>query len=401
MPAGRLSLGKHPQSSVRAGPSNYRCPSRPNAPQAHHDWPMDRLSGLTVNQGEVLRLLAKGRIRPWMAPHIELRCGPLASLRSWFLEVGLTRNPTPAELLAEKFKAIELQAILRERALPVSGRKSVLASRIVEALPKSQVDLLTDGVDLTCLTAAGTAAVEALDEELAIQESAVEAEAFQLLFGGSLRAAAARIVRYVDQRLLPHPAEGFLVTLGNDDGQVERRSPADQDPESRLHGYVVAADLLAQPHSELPELTADYRRRVAAALTLSALLSEDDCAAACRVEALTPRPFSCPEAEQFLRTHPLAGRASQFEADDPSAVAEIYAHTKLAEAWCAFNLRECLKSKAFGRGVQISAIEDCPCSICIGKKKCYAWSELEQLPRLPRHWGCRCCYTFWPAGSPH
>ncbi len=349
-------------------------------------------SSLSWQQHELLGLLARGRLKTWMHERINAHCGSVEFNRRLFTELGITRPPTLDELLAKRFKVPELKALLRERGHPVGGRKADLAQRLA-ALADSSIRTLVAEVELTCLTNEGERVLAEFEAGRAKEDAKMQAAAFDSLLHGNLPHAAHLVRDFAHRELLPHPALG--ATLGGVTLQNSNEHVHVQDEKELLLGYSVAAILLQQPHKELDRRTPNYRRRVAATLALSQLLGVGGFEPARRVMELSAEPFRCHSVEQFLREHPDAGRAAEYEPDDPGAVAEVYVRTRLAEAYAERSIHDLLGTREWSRGVRISTIEDAPCLLCHENKTRYTWDEIRELPKLPRHWGCRCSYVLW------
>jgi hypothetical protein len=81
----------------------------------------------------------------------------------------------------------------------------------------------------------------------------------------------------------------------------------------------------------------------------------------------------------------------------PGSLAVEYAQTKMSEASNECCLQELVTM--WKDGDSFSGIEILPggtmCAKCHEAKMQYAWTELDALAKLPRHWGCTCCYISW------
>jgi len=161
-----------------------------------------------------------------------------------------------------------------------------------------------------------------------------------------------------------------------------------------------ASYLLTLLYDDLP-YPAELRRLVGAQLSLGVLLWERPDAIALRLLRLTDGQFTCPALEMFLRHHPPGRLWFHFNPNRPQDRAALYAQTRCVEAAAAVRLKSLLAANAptqRGRGYQGIEIlygAGHQCEMCLESKRQYRWEELENLPKLPRHWGCRCMYMAW------
>ena len=145
----------------------------------------------------------------------------------------------------------------------------------------------------------------------------------------------------------------------------------------------------------------EVRRLVGAHLALGVLLGERPVAIAARLLHLTAGQFTCPTLEAFLRHNPPGKLWFYFNPNRPRDRAALYAQTRCVEAAAAVRLQHLLEGSVpmpperDSQGIAIRYAAGHPCVICHRSKRQYRWSELDDLPKLPRHWGCRCMYVPW------
>jgi hypothetical protein len=150
--------------------------------------------------------------------------------------------------------------------------------------------------------------------------------------------------------------------------------------------------LLTQDHADL-ELGREAQRAVAIALTVGKLLGESQADIAQRLLDVTGETVPCPSLRGFLK-NPCGGYASGFRHDEPWDLAELYVHTMLFQASGERDLAGLMKDREYGIGVRILNTPDDGCRVCNEGQLVYRWREIAAIPKLPRHWGCRCCYTI-------
>jgi hypothetical protein len=190
--------------------------------------------------------------------------------------------------------------------------------------------------------------------------------------------------------------------------QAERHSPGLDHPDQTASQGTppslvdTASYLLTLPYDDLP-YPAELRRLVGAQLSLGVLLWERPEAIAVRLLRLTDGQFSCPSLETFLRHNPPGKLWFHFNPNRPQDRAALYAQTRCVEAAAAMRLNRLLEANVPTRrqggyqGIEILYAAGHQCGICLESKRQYRWEEFDSLPKLPRHWGCRCMYVAWIA----
>lgn len=189
------------------------------------------------------------------------------------------------------------------------------------------------------------------------------------------------------------------------DGQVEEVANTISEKRRREHGDALlpatayanrAKALLLLSYADL-QLSSTQRACVGPSLALSELLAEKPIEVGRRLLDATGGAFRCDTMTEWLRHDPCGDYAMEFACDDeiiasPLAMAELYAHTRLSEASNSAQLQLLMTSR-IGQGIKTT--RDDNCRLCCAPKTNYNWGELHELPKLPRHWGCRCMYLIW------
>jgi len=297
-------------------------------------------------------------------PHV----GSLERVVSRFIQDGLLESATASEKLSSRSLG-ELQALAREHGIAASGTKAELGERLASLLPPAMTDEMTAHIRLYRATSLGETVIELYRQEEHDAYTTMEVQATESLLRGDLEKAEVAVVAY--QRTYRYVV------------RWPRSTPSTHDQ---------SAYLLAHPQPDLPVETAT-RRAVAAALVVSLTLGEYNRVAQ-RVLRATGGWFTCPALDGYLRSQPHGQRIHSEIDLTPKHLADIYAHTLYAEAAGVTELQH-LRADHVGHGVQIIHDKNDGCHICSGGKHCYRWTELGELPRIPRHWGCRCCYATW------
>jgi len=161
-----------------------------------------------------------------------------------------------------------------------------------------------------------------------------------------------------------------------------------------------ASYLLTLPYEDLP-YPAERRRLVGAQLALGVLLWERPEVIAGRLLHLTDGQFTCPSLEAFLRHNPPGTLWFHFNPNRQQDRATLYSQTRCVEAAATVRLKRLLEAsvprlrEVGHQGIEILYAAGRRCALCLQSKRQYGWSELGSLPKLPRHWGCRCMYVPW------
>jgi hypothetical protein len=213
-------------------------------------------------------------------------------------------------------------------------------------------------------------------------QSAIEQAALQALVHGRL-ADAVHLIAQSDGESPGSPRLGRTGSLGLPPNLVD-----------------TASYLLTLPYADLP-YPGELRQLVRAQLALGVLLWERPDAIALRLLQLTDGQFTCPSLEAFLRHHPPGRLWFHFNPHRPQDRAALYAQTRCVEAAAAVRLKRLLENRTrlqheIGcRGIEVLYAAGHQCEVCLESKRQYRWSEIDGLPTLPRHWGCRCMYMAW------
>ncbi|MFN0012098.1 MAG: SAP domain-containing protein [Phycisphaerales bacterium] len=299
----------------------------------------------------------------------------LAQLRR-FEALGLLQTGSTAERLSTLRDVAELKAALKSRALPVGGRKADLAARLAASLSPDECGALSREALCYVLTEAGRALVDAHAARKAQAAAEWERTLLDLLLAGKVAEVAAEIDRHkAAESGEPRPA--FVLSAS---------------------AYVACATcVLGLDYRDValpPEAACYVGPAIALGLMLGSTLPE----ATKRVLALTGGRFSCPALERWLAGEPCGSfalkcvpRPTDTEERRAKRLAHIYVHTKMFTGSNAARL-EAYMSNKWSDGIEVLTAEACP--VCDGPRTVYLWGELADLPKLPRHWGCRCMYVL-------
>jgi len=119
-----------------------------------------------------------------------------------FMNEGLLVSPGLPEHLAYRYKVSELQAILKQRSLSVSGRKAELISRLIEADPGGMKSAVAGLTVLECSEHGREIANQYLASEKE-KRDATDREALVMLQKGKFKEASLVVAAYEAKQVFP------------------------------------------------------------------------------------------------------------------------------------------------------------------------------------------------------
>ena len=287
---------------------------------------------------------------------------------------GLIEEAPVHSRLASRMKVSELKDILQAHGLKQSGRKDELARRIAESVPAGEVRSKIPDGEAYVPTDDGTAVIQRYKDEAANERAAMKETALRLLRQRNVRKAGKTIAKYESQQVFQR-GMGVDWSKGMDSASLEN-----------------ARYLLDHPYADL-QVDDACRGEIGAILALHGMLGSSIILMGRALVDVCGGRLRCQPLQEFL-ANPTGHMATDRDPDSPRDIALLYAHTMWFRASSEAQLRG-LSSDHIGKGIELSTIEDEPCQVCHKGKLKYRWSELDRLPRLPRHWGCRCTYLAW------
>ncbi len=124
-----------------------------------------------------------------------------ANILTRFLAEGLVHKAEPVLTLQHRWSS-ELKALAKERGLPSSGTKEMLAKRLVNADPEGMANLVADKNFLVCTTK-GRILVEKFQEAERHAKERAESECLEALKQRRFKAACSVIGAYEASRVFP------------------------------------------------------------------------------------------------------------------------------------------------------------------------------------------------------
>ena len=330
---------------------------------------------LNAAQYELLSCLTKQQVDQDLQQMWTPIVGSLEHNIALFTSEGLIEEASLEEKFDAKFRAADIKALLEKHQISVKGKKSELIAKYLDTIPITTAANEVADVRLYKATGEGKKHLELYEKEKEMARMTMEASTMAYLMNGDLMRAGQRIALYESQ-------------------QVFRRGTGIDWSRGVPEPYMkVAAYLLAHSYDELP-LLENERKEVGARLALSALLGETYAEAGRRIIDVANGEFGWAVFANVLRTDPCCGYAAGCNLDDPLEIAQLYARMRMNEACTSLDLEK-LSVSRLGKGIKILPANGDRCISCTRGKHQYSWSEIQDLPRLPRQWGCQCTYSAW------
>jgi hypothetical protein len=330
---------------------------------------------LTAAQYELLTCLTKQQVNENLQQTWTPIVGSIEHNIALFTSEGLIEDASLEEKFDAKFRVAELKALMEKHSISAKGKKMELVARYLDTIPLTTAASEVADVRLYKATAEGKKQIELYQQEKDMARKTMEASAIAYLMNGDLTRAGQRVALFESQ-------------------QVFMRIPSIDWSKGIPEPFMkVAAYLLAYSYDELP-LLENERKQVGARLALSALLGETYAEAGRRILDVANGEFGWAVFANVLRTDPCCGYAKTCNLDDPLEIAQLYARMRINEACTSLDLEK-LSVSRLGKGIRILPVNGDGCISCTRGKHQYSWSEIQDLPRLPRQWGCQCTYSAW------
>lgn len=141
--------------------------------------------------------------------------------------------------------------------------------------------------------------------------------------------------------------------------------------------------------------TPEFIRMLKAEIALCELLGENQDKVYNRLICRTSEEINCPTLEKYLDGKIEGGMIKNLEVNIKN-LTFVYIHTKSFEASNNVDLRKIIDSisRGIGNGIEILPPNSDECRVCHSAKMKYKKRELNKIPKLPKHYGCRCMYIM-------
>jgi hypothetical protein len=127
---------------------------------------------------------------------------PLSAATSEFVSLGLLREPTIGEKLQSLLKVPDLKGHLRQRGMPVSGKKSESATRLAQSDPQS-AQSLTQGRAVYASTEDGSRLIRECQDAGKASRTRMEESLADLLARGEFRKAVVDLASFEAAQVFP------------------------------------------------------------------------------------------------------------------------------------------------------------------------------------------------------
>jgi hypothetical protein len=291
-----------------------------------------------------------------------------------FKAAGLLRDATDAEKLSKTHTIPQLKELLKSHGTKAQGKKAELIDALLSAMQPNEVIDATGGLELYMLTPEGETQLGSFWMERKTARELAEREALALALTGDFPGAFARWRLY-------NPDQHYeaVASTGSDGGTSDLPNVVRYFMQDSLY-----EDLDHSP---------EERRLIKAGIVFSVIQGNVLAGAGQHFLPLTNGQFRCKPLEEYLRSAECSEYAQSHLNGGPDLLVSLYMHTKYFGAMQATRLKE-IRTQGFNN-VRIACYDECP--TCKRLARVYRKHELDSLPKLPLHWGCRCLYEPYMA----
>lgn len=323
---------------------------------------------LTNAQIEFLSRLSKQAVDYNMSNTWTPIIGSIEQTISNFKKDGLIQDGLLADKFDIKYRLVDLKPLQSKYDVKSKGKKADIIKSLLEIIPQQEASALVSDILIYSLTPKGQNIIDTYFEQKKQAQKRMETEAISSLIKGDVNNAMKTIAQNESQQVFS--------------GDTSFDNPP--------------LEVIYLLNGKYDDLVLDNKQRqeIGARLALSFLHGESASSAGKRLLEVTNGQFPCPQLIKFLQ-NPCGGYASHINPNNNKELAEIYAHTRFFEATSHRELKQLMSDRSLGKGIEILNAPNDHCPLCNVSKLHYSWSEIDKLPKLPRHWGCRCDYVLW------
>jgi hypothetical protein len=326
---------------------------------------------------EFLDFIVSCPIQPWEEEKWGSLVGSVDGSIAELRRDGIVIEAPIGDKLALKLTVADITARLKARGVkPPRGKKQVLIAALLASMSEAESAALVADIKWFQPTDRAKAELERYHVEQNGERAAMETEALGLLAGYDVEGAGRVVAVFESRQVFPREVETGWSWHGG------------MPP----HIVEAASAWLMRSYEDLLQ---EQQSAVAANLALAKLLDETLDETARRLAAATKNAFSCPAMESYMRSAPEGGLACSLDLDFAEHRAYLYVHTREWEISSSVDLERLSADRDSIDGIEIlpggNEYEECP--TCQRGAHQFPWSRISRLPKLPRHWGCRCCYV--------
>ena len=299
-----------------------------------------------------------------------------------FLNCGWIRQATNREKIFRKYDLNGIQSILKKYKIARKGvlidvqpgkKKDVLIDLLVKNVSEDIINALVEDYSIYSVTERGQKLIDEYFAYAKDKTSKMHDDALGHLRNGDVCRAGELVSKYETGQVFSRGL-GIDWSKGMDENTIKR-----------------AEYLLKGDYNDLM-YDGYIKKEVSCILALTTMLGNIMTVPVEQILKLTGGDFKCSAIETFLQ-NPCGGMASTYF-DSPRQKLELYIHAKLFGARNTLELKQII-ANGYGKGVEIIRVKNDDCPLCKMGKSQYLWAEIDSIPELPRHWGCRCLYSGW------
>ena len=272
----------------------------------------------------------------------------------------------------------ELKPLLKEYGIKhkSNSKKADLVELVLQGVPKEHLMKIAQNKNFLILTVKGKQLTTSYFEHKQKEKDSLIIKLYELLDKEEFEKAEKAIREYELKQVF---ARGMNCNWNTPDLRCIERI-------KEIYNGISYNDLKNTP---------EFIRIIKAEIALCELLGENQDKAYNRLICRTSEEINCPILEKYLDSKTEGGMIKNLEVNIKN-LTFVYMHTKSFEASNNVELRKLIVSisQGIGNGIEILPPNSDECRICHSAKMIYKKRELNKIPKLPKHYGCRCMYLM-------
>lgn len=288
-----------------------------------------------------------------------------------------TMKRAGAEEVIPSMTANELKSLLHEYEIKYKSniKKAELVELALQSVPKEHLIKIAQDKNRLVLTEKGRQLTDSYFERKEKERDSLIKGLYKYLDDGEFEKAEESVREYETKQVFPRG-------LNHDWSRPDKRCI------ERIK------EIYKLEYSDLKN-TPEFVNMLKAEIALCELLGENMRKTSDRLLNRTVEDINCPSLEKYLHGEVEGGMIKGLDVNIKN-LTFVYTHTKSFEASNNVELRELKNSiaKGIGEGIEILPPNNDEYRDCHPKKMKYKKGELDKVPKLPRHYGCRCMYIM-------
>ncbi len=272
----------------------------------------------------------------------------------------------------------ELKSLLCEYEIkPKSNiKKAELVELVLKSIPKERLIKIASNKNLLVLTEKGKQLTDSYFQHKEEEKESLIKTLYKLLDGREFEKAERAVGKYELKQVFPR---GVNCDWSKPDIRCIERV-------REVYDGLNYNDLKNTP---------EFIKVLKAEIALCELLGERQMKIYNRLMNRTLEEINCPSLEKYLGGKVEGGMINGLEVNTKN-LTFVYTHTKSFEACNNVELRSLIDSinRGIGNGIEILPPNNDKCRVCHPEKMKYRKGKLNKIPKLPRHYGCRCMYIM-------